>query len=128
MSCIFASRQPCCHACIMQVYNTAKLTLVTVGPQLSHDVTALACKGDLTFAATGSSIEESKRMHRYLHQISLLEHHLHTVQAVTLLSTCLLSEYSSWFDNIVAGGDGRHQFQHGVKPCAMHDVPDTPVS
>jgi U3 small nucleolar RNA-associated protein 21 len=47
-----------------QIYNTAKLTLVMVGPQLSHAVTALAVKGDLTFAATGPVIEECRRVHK----------------------------------------------------------------
>lgn len=47
-----------------QVYNTAKLTLVMVGPQLARSVCALAVKGDLTFAATGALIEECKRMHK----------------------------------------------------------------
>eukprot|EP00879_Flechtneria_rotunda_P017827 GHRR01018686.1.p1 GENE.GHRR01018686.1~~GHRR01018686.1.p1 ORF type:complete len:180 (+),score=43.21 GHRR01018686.1:612-1151(+) len=44
-----------------QIYNTAKLTLVMIGPQLPHTVNALACKGDLTFAATGAIIHEAKR-------------------------------------------------------------------
>jgi U3 small nucleolar RNA-associated protein 21 len=43
------------------VYNTAKLTLVMVGPQLPHSVTALAAKGDVTFAAAGGVIHEAKR-------------------------------------------------------------------
>ncbi|GBF88408.1 hypothetical protein Rsub_01120 [Raphidocelis subcapitata] len=47
-----------------QIYNTAKLTLVMVGPQLSRAVTALAVKGDLTFAATGAAIEECRRAHK----------------------------------------------------------------
>eukprot|EP00878_Enallax_costatus_P024559 GHUV01026213.1.p1 GENE.GHUV01026213.1~~GHUV01026213.1.p1 ORF type:complete len:180 (+),score=25.08 GHUV01026213.1:276-815(+) len=46
-----------------QIYNTAKLTLVMVGPRLPRAVVALACKGDLTFAATGSTIHEAKRAH-----------------------------------------------------------------
>ncbi|KAF6265106.1 WD40 repeat-like protein [Scenedesmus sp. NREL 46B-D3] len=46
-----------------QVYNTSKLTLVMVGPQLPRAVVALAAKGDLTFAATGAAIHEAKRMH-----------------------------------------------------------------
>eukprot|EP00879_Flechtneria_rotunda_P029644 GHRR01032076.1.p1 GENE.GHRR01032076.1~~GHRR01032076.1.p1 ORF type:complete len:188 (+),score=71.35 GHRR01032076.1:941-1504(+) len=45
----------------LQIYNTAKLTLVMIGPQLPHTVNALACKGDLTFAATGAIIHEAKR-------------------------------------------------------------------
>lgn len=47
-----------------QIYNTAKLTLVMVGPQLQRAVTALAVKGDITYAATGALIEECKRMHK----------------------------------------------------------------
>ncbi|WIA38106.1 hypothetical protein OEZ86_001468 [Tetradesmus obliquus] len=46
-----------------QIYNTSKLTLVMVGPQLPRAVVALATKGDLTFAATGAAIHEAKRMH-----------------------------------------------------------------
>jgi hypothetical protein len=48
----------------LQIFNTAKLTLVMVGPQLSRAVTALAVKGDLTFAATGANIEECRRAHK----------------------------------------------------------------
>jgi len=48
----------------VQVYNAANLRLVLVGPQLKHGISALACKGDLTFAATGGSIVECKRVHR----------------------------------------------------------------
>lgn len=47
-----------------QIYNNAKLTLTLVGPQLSDAITALACKGDLTFAAAGSTVVECKRVHR----------------------------------------------------------------
>jgi U3 small nucleolar RNA-associated protein 21 len=47
-----------------QVYSAAKLTLVMVGPPLARPVRALAVKGDLTFAATGSAIEECRRMHK----------------------------------------------------------------
>ncbi|KAF8055387.1 WDR36 [Scenedesmus sp. PABB004] len=34
-----------------------------VGPQLPHSVSALACKGDLTFAAAGPTIHEARRAH-----------------------------------------------------------------
>ncbi|GFR50668.1 hypothetical protein Agub_g12918, partial [Astrephomene gubernaculifera] len=47
-----------------QVYNTTKLTLSLVGPQLPGDIRALACKNDLTFAAIGGDIVECKRVHR----------------------------------------------------------------
>ncbi|KAG2482597.1 hypothetical protein HYH03_018481 [Edaphochlamys debaryana] len=47
-----------------QVYNTTKLLLSLVGPQLPGDVRALAVKGDLTFAAVGGDIIECKRVHR----------------------------------------------------------------
>lgn len=33
-------------------------------PQLKYDISALACKGDLTFAAVRGTIVECKRMHR----------------------------------------------------------------
>jgi hypothetical protein len=32
--------------------------------QLKHDITALASKGDLTFAAHGTTITECKRVHK----------------------------------------------------------------
>ena len=48
----------------LQVYNTASLRLVLVGPQLNHSISALACKGDLTFAAVRGTITESRRVHR----------------------------------------------------------------
>lgn len=35
-----------------------------VGPQLKDDIAALACKGDLTFAAVRGAIIESRRVHR----------------------------------------------------------------
>ncbi|PNH10160.1 WD repeat domain-containing protein [Tetrabaena socialis] len=47
-----------------QIYNYTKLTLSLVGPQLHGDVRALACKDDLTFAAVGGDVVESKRLHR----------------------------------------------------------------
>lgn len=47
-----------------QVYNTEKLRLVLVGPQLTHAIGALAAKGDLTFAACRGTIVECKRVHR----------------------------------------------------------------
>ena len=47
-----------------QVYNTSTLRLVLVGPQLHHSISALACKGDLTFAAVRGAIIECKRVHR----------------------------------------------------------------
>ncbi|EFJ49064.1 hypothetical protein VOLCADRAFT_59899 [Volvox carteri f. nagariensis] len=58
-----------------QIYNCTKLTLSLVGPQASPertcysskilfgDIRALACAGDLTFAAVGSDIVECKRVH-----------------------------------------------------------------
>ncbi len=52
-----------CAAHADQVYNTAKLTLVMVGPQLPRAVCALACKKDVTFAAAGNAIHEARRMH-----------------------------------------------------------------
>ncbi|KAK3263316.1 hypothetical protein CYMTET_27870 [Cymbomonas tetramitiformis] len=44
-----------------QIYNCAKITLVFVGPQLEKRIRALACKGDLTYAASGKNIVVSKR-------------------------------------------------------------------
>lgn len=35
-----------------------------VGPPLPHGVSALAAKGDLTFAAAGGAVEECRRAHR----------------------------------------------------------------
>jgi hypothetical protein len=67
--CVFVlqapNHSPCCRAPVAttQVYNTGKLTLVMVGPQLPRSVTALACKGDITFAAAGGVIHEAKRSH-----------------------------------------------------------------
>ena len=40
------------------------ISLCTLLMQLPRAVTALAAKGDLTFAAAGGVIEECKRMHR----------------------------------------------------------------
>lgn len=48
----------------LQVYSTANLRLILVGPQLQHSISALACKGDLTFAAVRGSIMECRRVHR----------------------------------------------------------------
>lgn len=50
--------------CLLQIYNTSKLTLALVGPQLKHEICALACQGDLTFAAVGSRIVVCKRVER----------------------------------------------------------------
>lgn len=47
-----------------QIYNTNKLTLSLVGPQLKGDICALAAKGDLTFAATGGTIVVCKRVQK----------------------------------------------------------------
>eukprot|EP00798_Chlamydomonas_sp_ICE-L_P015273 gene15273-21355_t len=47
-----------------QVYDCAKLRLMLVGPQFKRSIRALACKGDLTFAATGADIIECRRVHR----------------------------------------------------------------
>jgi hypothetical protein len=47
-----------------QIYNCEKLTLVLVGPQLRHTIRCVAVKGDLTLAATGVDIVESRRTHR----------------------------------------------------------------
>jgi len=49
----------------LQIYNCEKLTLALVGPQLRHTIRCLAVKGDLTLAATGPDIVESRRTHRY---------------------------------------------------------------
>lgn len=70
-----------------QIYNTAKLTLVMVGPQLRHTVTALAVKGDLTFAATGAVIEECKRMHK----VGEYAGHRGTVLQMLVIGDMLLS-------------------------------------
>ncbi|ACO69869.1 predicted protein [Micromonas commoda] len=47
-----------------QVYNCERLRLVLVGPQGDADITALAVKGDLTFAAHGRDIVVCRRTHR----------------------------------------------------------------
>lgn len=47
-----------------QVYNCETLRLVLVGPQLSHTIRALAVKNDLTWAALGSLVIESRRIAR----------------------------------------------------------------
>lgn len=48
----------------IQIYNAANLRLALVGPQLKHHITALACKGDLTFSAINNTVVECKRVHR----------------------------------------------------------------
>ena len=48
----------------MQIYNAANLRLALVGPQFRNGINALACKRDLTFAATGGTIIECQRVHR----------------------------------------------------------------
>ncbi|KAK9786275.1 hypothetical protein WJX73_004830 [Symbiochloris irregularis] len=47
-----------------QVYNCSKLRLALVGPQLPHQISALASKGDLTFAAVGAEVVACQRVHR----------------------------------------------------------------
>ena len=46
-----------------QVYNSAKLTLVLVGPQMKDTIRALATKKDLTLSAVGPDIIACKRAH-----------------------------------------------------------------
>ena len=48
----------------LQIYNASNLRLALVGPQLRHNISALATKRDLTFAAVRGSIVECKRVHR----------------------------------------------------------------
>ena len=47
-----------------QVYNCERLRLSLVGPQGDADITALAVKGDLTFAAHGRDIVVCRRTRR----------------------------------------------------------------
>ncbi|CAK0785298.1 hypothetical protein CVIRNUC_008505 [Coccomyxa viridis] len=49
----------------VQIYNCSQLRLTLVGPQLAHNIEALASKGDLTFAAVGTRIAVCKRAHRH---------------------------------------------------------------
>ncbi|KAL1914934.1 uncharacterized protein VTP21DRAFT_7850 [Calcarisporiella thermophila] len=43
------------------IYNCSKMNLLFVGPQTENPITAMACQGDLTFAASGSDIIIYKR-------------------------------------------------------------------
>lgn len=56
--------KPAPFRCCTQVYNVSNLRLALVGPQFNHGISALACKGDLTFAAVGGAVTECKRVHR----------------------------------------------------------------
>lgn len=50
-----------------QIFNCEKMRLVLVGPQLgddSPDISALACRNDLTFVGTGSDIVVCRRTHK----------------------------------------------------------------
>eukprot|EP00889_Picochlorum_renovo_P002478 jgi/Picre1/29508/NNA_004894.t1 len=44
-----------------QIYNASNLRLRLIGPKLKGDITSLGCKGDLTFAAVGERIIETRR-------------------------------------------------------------------
>jgi U3 small nucleolar RNA-associated protein 21 len=46
-----------------QAYDSSRLVLRLVGPAHPRDVTAVACKGDLTWAAAGGDIYEARRVH-----------------------------------------------------------------
>ena len=50
-----------------QIFNCEKMRLVLVGPQLGDntpDITALACKNDLTFCGVGADVVVCRRSHR----------------------------------------------------------------
>ncbi|KAI8469981.1 MAG: WD40-repeat-containing domain protein [Monoraphidium minutum] len=110
-----------------QVYNTAKLTLVMVGPQLAHSVTALAVKGDLTFAATGGggAIEECRRMHK----VGEYRGHSGRVLQLLVLGDLLLSLGADgrllvWRIGAHAAPEVVIEFEQGFTPsCMAH--PDT---
>jgi U3 small nucleolar RNA-associated protein 21 len=46
-----------------QTFDSSRLVLRLVGPAHPRDVTAVACKGDLTWAAAGGDVYEARRVH-----------------------------------------------------------------
>lgn len=75
-----------------QIYNCDKLRLVMVGPQFPADITALAARGDLTFAGVGRDIVVCRRSHR----VCTFEGH---AAAITLLIA-----FGSKLISVCAGG------------------------
>eukprot|EP00227_Mantoniella_beaufortii_P021354 CAMPEP_0197584758 /NCGR_PEP_ID=MMETSP1326-20131121/7269_1 /TAXON_ID=1155430 /ORGANISM="Genus nov. species nov., Strain RCC2288" /LENGTH=564 /DNA_ID=CAMNT_0043149171 /DNA_START=207 /DNA_END=1898 /DNA_ORIENTATION=+ len=82
-----------------QIYNCDKLRLVMVGPQFagSSDISALAAKGDLTFAAVGRDIVVCRRAHR----VVTFEGHAEAVTHLfvfgpTLVSVCAGGRVLAW--------------------------------
>ncbi|RMZ56081.1 hypothetical protein APUTEX25_004505 [Auxenochlorella protothecoides] len=71
-----------------QIYNTAKLTVVLIGPQLPRSITALACAGDVTLAALeGGDIVETRRVH----VTGVYRGHTGSVVAMQVLGSTLLT-------------------------------------
>ncbi|KAH6765883.1 transducin family protein / WD-40 repeat family protein [Perilla frutescens var. hirtella] len=70
-----------------QVYNSAKLNLVLVGPQLPKKIRALASYREYTFAAYGSSVAVFKRAH----QVATWESHNAKINHLLLFGDYVLS-------------------------------------
>ncbi|DBB09195.1 TPA: hypothetical protein ACH3X3_007787 [Trebouxia sp. C0006] len=108
-----------------QVYSCSKLGVRLVGPQFEHNVKALACRGDLTFAAVKNDIIVCQRVHR----IGTYSGHTGSIIQLLTLGDILLSLGSDrkllvWADGIYDTPKVTVDLPEGFTPtCMAH--PDT---
>ncbi|CAG9464933.1 unnamed protein product [Pedinophyceae sp. YPF-701] len=108
-----------------QIYGCSKMRLAMAGPRLPAPIDALACRGDLTFAAAGGDIHVARRNTA----VAVLRHHAGRVVQLMTLGDQLLSlaadgELAVWADAEWDAPETTLRMPEGFVPtCMVH--PDT---